>query len=168
MTVEQLKAYDFGGKFSPAFAGTPLPTLEELLEVVKDVDPINIEIKGPFREGTDMEAAYRLLFETLQRFGCVERTLFSSFGHGWLRDLKAQYPVLRTGLLYGGDPKTPEETLELVRAYNADAIHPYLHSINKEIVDTCLAHGIDVNVWTVDSPEDIALAESILEGRGEL
>ena len=73
MTVEQLKAYDFGGKFSPAFAGTPLPTLEELLEVVKDVDPINIEIKGPFREGTDMEAAYRLLFETLQRFGCVER-----------------------------------------------------------------------------------------------
>lgn len=80
-----------------------------------------------------MEAAYRLLFETLQRFGCVERTLFSSFGHGWLRDLKAQYPVLRTGLLYGGDPKTPEETLELVRAYNADAIHPYLHSINKEI-----------------------------------
>ena len=107
-----------------------------------------------------MEAAYRLLFETLQRFGCVERTLFSSFGHGWLRDLKAQYPVLRTGLLYGGDPKTPEETLELVRAYNADAIHPYLHSINKEIVDTCLAHGIDVNVWTVDSPEDIALAVS--------
>ena len=93
MTVEQLKAYDFGGKFSPVFAGTPLPTLEELLEVVKDVDPINIEIKGPFREGTDMEAAYRLLFETLQRFGCVERTLFSSFGHGWLRDLKAQYPV---------------------------------------------------------------------------
>lgn len=128
--------------------------------MVKDVDPINIEIKGPFREGTDMEAAYRLLFETLQRFGCVERTLFSSFGHGWLRDLKAQYPVLRTGLLYGGDPKTPEETLELVRAYNADAIHPYLHSINKEIVDTCLAHGIDVNVWTVDSPEDIALAVS--------
>ena len=33
MTVEQLKAYDFGGKFSPVFAGTPLPTLEELLEV---------------------------------------------------------------------------------------------------------------------------------------
>ena len=36
----------------------------------------------------------------LVKFGCVERTLFSSFGHSWLRDLKAQYPDLRTGLLY--------------------------------------------------------------------
>lgn len=71
-----------------------------------------------------MAAAYRLLYETLVKFGCVERTLFSSFGHSWLRDLKAQYPDLRTGLLYAGDPKTPEETLELVRTYNADAILP--------------------------------------------
>ena len=160
MTVDQLKAYDFGVKFSPEFSGTSIPTLEELLEVVKDVDPINIEIKGPFREDADMVAAYRLLFETLQHFNCVERTLFSSFGHGWLRDLKTQYPVLRTGLLYGGDPKTPEETLEMVRTYNADAIHPYLHSINQDIVDACRENGIDVNVWTVDSPEDIALAVS--------
>lgn len=160
MTVEQLKEYDFGVKFGLAFAGTPIPTLDELLEVVRDVDPINIEIKGPFREDADMAAAYRLLYETLVKFGCVERTLFSSFGHSWLRDLKAQYPDLRTGLLYGGDPKTPEETLEMVRDYNADAIHPYLHSINKDIVDVCLANGIDVNVWTVDSPKDIATAVS--------
>ena len=28
MTVEQLKQYDFGVKFGPAFAGTPIPTLK--------------------------------------------------------------------------------------------------------------------------------------------
>lgn len=49
MTLAQLRQYDFGSKFAPEFAGTPIPTLEEFLQVVSDMNPINIEIKGPFR-----------------------------------------------------------------------------------------------------------------------
>ena len=50
MTLAQLRQYDVGSKFAPEFAGTPIPTLEEFLQVVSDMNPINIEIKGPFRE----------------------------------------------------------------------------------------------------------------------
>lgn len=161
MTLEQLRAYDFGGYRSTEYEGTPIPTLEEFLEVVKGLDPINIEIKGPFPEGTDMDAVYRRLYELLDAYGCVEKALFSSFQHSWLRELKERFPMLRTGLLYAGDPKTPEETLRLAREYQADAVHPALHSIDREIVEACRKNGVDVNVWTVDSPEDIALAVSL-------
>lgn len=161
MTLEQLKTYDFGGWYSPEFAGTPIPTLEEFLEVVRGLDPINIEIKGPFPDGTDRERVFDRLYELLDAYGCVEKALFSSFHHDWLRELKIRYPVLRTGLLYHGANKTPEEALRVAREYRADAIHPDLHSVNREIVEACRSNGIDVNVWTVDSPEDIALAVSL-------
>lgn len=161
MTLEQLKTYDFGGYFSPEYAGTPIPTLEEFLEVVKELTPINLEIKGPFPDGTNMDYVFDRLVEMLDTYGCAERVLFSSFRHDWLRSLKERFPALRTGLLYGGEPKTPEETLGMVKEYLADAVHPALRSVNREIVEACRSNGIDVNVWTVDSPEDIALAVSL-------
>lgn len=161
MTLKQLKTYDFGGPYSAAYAGTSIPTLEEFLEVVKELDPINIEIKGPFPDGSDMAAVFDRLVDRLNQYGCAERVLFSSFCHDWLRELKKRFPALRTGLLYGEGPRTPEETLRLAREYNADAIHPELHCINREIVETCRENGVDVNVWTVDSPQDIALAASL-------
>lgn len=157
MRMDQLKTYDFGGKFSPAFAGTPIPTLDELLDVVGHMDPINIEFKGPLLEGEGLRETFAILIETLERHGCLERALISSFHHEWLQHLKEYDPRMRTGLLYG-DKMTPEETLAMVRRRKADAIHPYIECIEAAHVDLCRQNGIDVNVWTVDSPEWIAKA----------
>ena len=161
MTLEQLKTYDFGASYAPEYAGTSIPTLEEFLDIVKGLDPINIEIKGLCADGVDPNTAFDRLYQCLEEYGCAEKTLFSSFRHDWLKAFKERFPTVKTGLLYGGDPKTPDETLRLTEQYRADAIHPNLHSINREIVEACHANGIDVNVWTVDSPEDIELAVSL-------
>ena len=157
MTLGQLRQYDFGSKFALEFAGTPIPTLEEFLQVVSDMNPINIEIKGPFREDTDLKEAFSWIYTLLEKYRCVDRTLFSSFGHEWLGLLKEQYPHLRTGLLYG-DRLTPEATLELVGRFHADAIHPYLPSIDETIVQACHENGVEINAWTINSPEDIQRA----------
>ena len=157
MTLAQLRQYDFGGKFAPEFARTPIPTLEEFLQVVHDMNPINIEIKGPFREDTDLKEAFALVYALLEKYGCVERALFSSFHHECLKLLKEQYPHLRTGLLYG-DQLTPEATLERVRRFHADAIHPYLPSIDEAVVEACHRDGVEINAWTINSPEDIRRA----------
>lgn len=57
-------------------------------------------------------------------------------------------------LLYG-DRLTPEATLELVGRFHADAIHPYLPSIDETIVQACHENGVEINAWTINSPEDI-------------
>ena len=160
MTSEEVRKLDFGGKFAPEFAGTTAPTLEELLEGVSTMKFINIEIKDPFREGEELNKQLDLFYDVLKKHNYCHKTLVSSFNHHVLGVLKERHPDLRTGLLYG-EEKTPEQTLELVKTFHADAIHPYLHCQTPETVKACMDNGIDVNVWTVDSEEDISRAISL-------
>lgn len=157
MTLPELKRYDFGCKFSPDFTGTCIPTLDELLELVYDMAIINIECKGPLPAGRHMDEALEKLYDTLVRFGCVERTLMSTFLWDWAKRSKELHPDLRTALLYG-NRLSPEETLDSARRHMADAMHPNLEHLDKEAVDACLSSGIDVNAWTIDSPEQIERA----------
>ena len=118
---------------------------------------VNIEIKGPFCPGQDMQAAFVLLMDSLRRFHCADRTILSSFGHSWLKEFHERYPFVRTGLLYS-ETYTPEETVAFVRKYGAWGIHPDFHCIDAITVEFCRKAGIACNLWTVDSPEMIRQA----------
>ena len=157
MTMAELKAFDFGVKFNPKFAGTPIPTLDELLELTHHMDVVNIELKGPLAAGQDLDEALHLLYANIAKFGCVERTIISTFWHGWGRRLKELHPDLRLGLLYG-EHYSVEETLALVERCHADAIHPELGGLTPAIVAACRERGILINAWTVDAPEAIEKA----------
>lgn len=155
MTLSELKKYDFGIKYSPEFAGTSIPTLNEMLETVKDLSLFNIELKGPLPENQDLDEALTILYHLLEEFGCVEKTIISTFCHGWGKRLKELFPKLKMGLLYG-ESLTAKETLALADQYCADAVHPYWEGITPEIVAACKSKGILINSWTVDSPEAIS------------
>ena len=157
MTMAQLKQYDFGVKFSEKFAGTRISSLDEMLEVTHGMDILNIELKGPLPAGQDLDEALSILYASLEKYHCVERTIISTFEHAWGRRIKELYPQLKMGLLYG-DHLTPEQTLELVTAYKADAIHPELGGLTPDIVAACRANHILINAWTVDTPEAIRRA----------
>ena len=157
MTMAELKAFDFGVKFNPKFAGTPIPTLDELLELTHHMDVVHIELKGPLAAGQDLDEALHLLYANIAKFGCVERTIISTFWHGWGRRLKELHPDLRLGLLYG-EHYSVEETLALVERCHADAIHPELGGLTPAIVAACRERGILINAWTVDAPEAIEKA----------
>ena len=47
MTLEELKKYDFGSYYDPKFKDTPLPTLDEFLDLAtgKGLKVLNIELK---------------------------------------------------------------------------------------------------------------------------
>lgn len=153
MTLEELKQHDFGVKRGEQFKGTTIPTLHEFLEVVKDMKVINIEMK-PLEPCVDRPYAYKYIYDSAVEFGCLDRVLISSFDHVALRELKEAYPEITTALLYS-NVMTPEETIDFVAKYKADAIHPMHTSINGEIVAACKEKGIMVNPWTVDSEPDI-------------
>lgn len=156
LTYEELLQYDFGVKTGAQFKGTKIPTLEEFLEIVKDMNIVNIEMK-PFAPHEDKSYAFTYLYNALVKYGCVSRTIISSFDHTALKELKEAHPDLRTALLYGHG-MTAQETVAFVRSFHADIIHPQLGAVDKKIVDTCRENGIDVNVWTVDSKHDIKRA----------
>lgn len=156
LTYEELLQYDFGVKAGAKFKGTKIPTLEEFLEIVKDMNIVNIEMK-PFAPQEDKPYAFTYLYNALAQYGCVNRTIISSFDHTALKELKEAHPDLRTALLYGHG-MTAQETVAFVRRFHADMIHPQIGAVDKKIVDTCRENGIAVNVWTVDSKHDIKRA----------
>lgn len=151
-----LVQYDFGVKYNPSFEGTKIPLLEQFLDVVKDMKVINIELKGPFTPSNKSEA-FKMLYDIIKSYGCIGKSIISSFEHILLKELKEECPNLRTALLYG-HVMTPSETVSFVQNHNADFIHPALSCLKKETVDECRKKGIGCNIWTVNAPEHIKVA----------
>lgn len=176
MTVADIQQYDFGSKvYYNKQPGATAPTLEEMLDVVKDMDPINIEVKA---FAGDEEKALNDFYNILVKYDCVERVLVSSFNVTLLGRLKALHPDLKTGYLYSAnthkrmierdpsDPEfyltfPPEDALKTAKEQNCDAIHPSLAIMDAEKVAAAHEAGLQVNVWTVNTLKDVQRAIDI-------
>lgn len=153
MTFEELSAFDFGIKRGEQFKGTSILTLHGFLEIVKGMKVINIEMK-PLEPCVDRPYAYKYIYDSIVKYGCMDKVIVSSFDHKALKELKIAYPEITTALLYT-KLMTPEETIALVEENMASAIHPLHTVITKEIADACKERGIMINPWTVDCEPDV-------------
>lgn len=90
-TLEQLKTFDFGSHKDAAFAGTPIPTLDEVLTLAAPHEDLalNVEIKDMTEECVDKTVA------ALRRFDLCERAVIACFDAAILRLVKAKYPYMR-------------------------------------------------------------------------
>ncbi|MCQ2437635.1 MAG: hypothetical protein MJ099_04500 [Clostridia bacterium] len=165
MTYEAITKHNFSCHCDPAFeykAPETAPTLEQMLDVVKDMDPINIEIKEFFGDET---AALNAFYDILKQYGIIKQVIVSSFNVDLLKRLKDLHSDLYTGYLYNiGQKKKSfpiypaERSVETAVERSCNAIHPKIDDLTKEIVDDAHNHGLDVNVWTVNTPEAIQKA----------
>ena len=90
-TLEQLKSFDFGCKFGDRFAGTQVPTLEEVLTLAAKHENLltNVEIKDMTWEAVDKTVAM------LHRFGLEDRVVIACFDAAIIRYTKKTYPHMR-------------------------------------------------------------------------
>lgn len=158
-TLEELKKFDFGSYFSADFKDTPLPTLDEFLELTSksDCEIINIELKCPKDNNI-----LRLVEETLKsvkKYGCLDRVIISSFSPKVLSTVKQADPRCRTAFLYPiSHPSVCRMILYpffMVKKIKADIIHPASLVVTKELVEIAHNLGIQVNVWTVNDKKTI-------------
>jgi len=147
LTFAELRELDFGGWLDPKYAGTPIPTLDELFEAVGSKLLMNVEIKCErlASEGIEQQVA-----EVIARHGLAERILISSFNPlvVW-RSAKAMPHILR-GLLV--EQETPFERTRLLASLDIQALHPYYPYINADYMQKARALGLAVNTWTVNDP----------------
>ncbi|MBQ6715733.1 MAG: glycerophosphodiester phosphodiesterase [Clostridia bacterium] len=152
MTLDEIKALDFGKKFGEKFAGTTAPTLEEMLDVVKNMNVINIEIKE-FGRDRDEEAILHKFYDILASYGIVDRVIVSSFHARLLKHLKDLHEDIYTCYLYGKQEKVAEYSKKL----GCSAIHPYFGVGYLTTATVKSAHNRDmkVNAWTANTDEEI-------------
>ncbi len=158
LTLPELKALDAGGWFNKAFpqkarpeyAGLKVPTLQEIIDLVKaSAVELYIEIKDPERYAPDLESA---LLSVIKNNRLESRTNFISFNAASIARMKALDSAIRTGLLISelrGDP------VRAAMEISANEIGLRYTLAAQPIVDAAHRNGLAISVWTIDSQADM-------------
>ena len=97
-TLEELKKLDFGSWFSHEYANERIPTLDEIMYLLRDKDILlNIEVKNNL---VIYEGIEKAIVDVIKEHKMVEKVIVSSFNHYCLREIKRLAPELKIGLLY--------------------------------------------------------------------
>ena len=150
LTLAELKKFDFCNRMY-AYEGTRIPTMREVFELLEPTGlTINIELKTGIVFYKDLEEkTVRLTHE----FNMQDRVIYSSFNHYSILKIKEIDPDALTGFLYsGGTYDMPG----YAAAHHVTALHPSVYNLQyPHYMEDCVAHGIDVNVWTANSKADL-------------
>lgn len=132
-----------------------IPTLEQVLEVIDNKIPLNIELKGD-NTATD---TYRIMQEQIDAGKWSEdHFVISSFKWNELEDMRALHPNVSIAVLTDDNPL---DALLMAKKLEAIAINPYYKLLTKENVQLIHNAGYKVLPWTVNEEEDIKKMKEI-------
>lgn len=151
LSLAEIRALDAGVRFASGFAGTRVPTLDEVIDLCAGRCALNIEIKAAAAVGATCAA--------MRTGGALEQSLVSSFDWPVLQAARRLEPRLRIGVLAD---RAPAAMLAAAASLGAVAVHPRYTLAGAALCARAHAQGLAVYPWTVDS---LSLAAR-LERRG--
>lgn len=150
MTLEQLKALDFGSWRSTYYTGTKIPTLEEFLGCCHDngMHPY-IELKAGFDELDKVAAA-------VKAYGMEKDVTFISYLLSALTEMKTLMPYARLGWVI---TSFDEDTVASIQGLKNDTNEVFADLQNSayssEVVEACIEGEIGLEFWTCDTESEI-------------
>ncbi|HXZ61671.1 MAG TPA: glycerophosphodiester phosphodiesterase [Acidimicrobiales bacterium] len=134
---------------------THVPLLVDALAVCEGM-VVNVEIKNdPGEPGWDpRESVAALTAVAIEDAGWSERVIVSSFQVSTLRAVQAADSRLALGALWGLVVE-PGPALAEAAAAGFRAVHPFVSSVDRTLVDEAHGRGLAVNVWTVNGADDL-------------
>lgn len=164
MDYASLKTVDVGSWFDPKFAGTTIPTLEEVMDAVRGKMKLNIELKINSHEDQLPERVVDLI----ARKNFISECIVTSFDFTAIDRVKELNSSIKAGYLFSQIP----EDVDVFTA-NVDLFSVKYKIVDKEFVDKAHAHNKDVHVYTVNDPEEMKRlidfgVESIITDRPDI
>jgi glycerophosphoryl diester phosphodiesterase len=147
-----LRALDAGSHFGPRFAGTRIPLLNEVLDLMRGKLLANVELKVPDTGssglGADVVAAVRA-------HGMADQVVISSFNPFELRKAKLAGPEIECALLVAHDLPGWMRWGVTRRYSRAEGIHP--EAVMVDAAYACWARNarLPLRVWTVDDEAEM-------------
>jgi glycerophosphoryl diester phosphodiesterase len=138
-----------GARYGQRFAGEPIPTLEDVLDLIDELGLYaNLEIKphATPRGATTSAVAAALTARPWWR----ERIVTSSFDLDELGAFRTALPEAPIAVLYR---KAPRNWLFRVKALRAEALHLRVDGMRQDLLLAAYASGLRVRVFTVNRPE---------------
>lgn len=147
---EDIKQLEAGSWFGDSFAGIKIPTLEETLELLIDLNlGLNLEIKPcPGREIATAEAALDILS---RYWDDHDKLLISSFQHVSLETAKEMTPEWHRGFLL--DDEWPPNWQELAEYLEVATINLNGNKVTREQVEEVIDFGKPILAYTINDPQ---------------
>ncbi|MDZ7290776.1 MAG: glycerophosphodiester phosphodiesterase family protein [candidate division KSB1 bacterium] len=141
MTLAELQKYDAGSWFDPRFAGETLPSLEQVVELVRGEMKLNIEVK---MHGHERNVA-QLVVETLRHEKFVDECVVTSFDRSVADEIKSLAPELKAGYIFGWKEFSSE-----VFSGKVELLSAHYSLVDASFVERARIAGKSVHVWTVN------------------
>ncbi|MCF8278564.1 MAG: hypothetical protein K9J17_17685 [Flavobacteriales bacterium] len=158
--LKEVKAY---GKFEAEFPNEPLPTLEQVFELMDGNTQFVIEIKAGRKTYPGIEDNVAKL---IKKYKAEKWALVHSFNDRVLKYLHENYPEIRLQKLfvsYSGGVML-DFKLHAVKLSKYDYVEAFgisLSSAKRKLVEKIHGMGKQVHVWTVNKDEDMAMMMEI-------
>jgi len=137
LTLEELKKLDAG-------LGEQIPTLEEVIQLVKGKARLVVEIKVP---GTEKRVLQEIKENRLE-----DEALITSFYHPVIRWVKELNPNVQAGVIIASRPVKPAQ---LAIDAKANALFPKYTFVDQQMVLVAHKNNLVVYPWTVDTLSEI-------------
>jgi len=152
-TLEAIRKLDAGKWFNEKFAGTKVPMLEEVFELIGRDKMINIELTN---YATPRDGLVAKVCELIKRHNNQEQILFSSFFSANLKAAEQILPQVPRGLL-----AMPGFVGLWSRSFGFtfgeyQALHPHISSASREQVQRAHRLNRRVHVWTANTTEEVS------------
>lgn len=151
MTTAEVAALDAGSHFSAHFAGTRVPTLDEVFDLVDGRCAVNIEIKSldPYaRDASDAVAAF------IKRRNLYDQVIVSSFNPLTLIKMRHLDAKIAVGVLFDNEMPAFFRAVWAGEPLCPEALHPEHGLIDAAFMEWASDSGCLVNTWTVNTVEE--------------
>jgi glycerophosphoryl diester phosphodiesterase len=155
-TVAEMKEFDAGSWFNPAFSMERIPTLREVLTLVNKRRWINIELKSDFFFPEKPELLERRVLETVGDLGYDACVMYSSFNHHMMANIKRFNPTAVTGVLYSVGRDFGRMPSKLAERVGASVFVCAKREVTKRMLDDARSNGIAFYVYTLNSTSSVS------------
>lgn len=156
-TFKEIKSLDAGSWFGEEFKNVKIPTLIEVLDwMLANEIMLNIEIKTAPRLYNKELVVKTLALVNERNLG--DRIIVSSFNHQAVKDSYEIAPEIKTAALMMGSIL---DVGKYCKDNNFKCLHPHYMFVDEDMMNSCNEHGIEVNVWTVNSQTEGDLMEKL-------
>lgn len=150
-TAAQLAEMDAGSHLSPQFAGTGIPTLDQVFDLVGNRCLVNVEIKSNSPSGGEET---NLLAAMIAKRHLYDQVIVSSFNAITLIRLHSLDPKVQLGFLYYLPMPTYVLDAWFTSVMQPQALHPYHKLVNADLIRYAQSKGCAVNTWTINDLDE--------------
>ncbi|TKD68836.1 glycerophosphodiester phosphodiesterase [Pseudalkalibacillus hwajinpoensis] len=153
---EDLIRLDAGQSFSSRFQGTPIPSLDEVLEWITSTTlSLNIELKTGY---VSYEGIEDKILALLNHYQLKDRCIISSFNHYSVKHITQTDSPPETAILIMEKLVEPWDYLKKVGAHG---LHIEWQSLDEDLMHNTQKRGIPVRAFTVNDQKEILKAQKL-------